>query len=540
MALPSVLENVRSHALRRGDDTAFVFMRRHDDPGERISWCDLWHRARKLAAALPEFQDPQHAGVLVFCNDEKNFVTALLAVWLRGAVAIPATGGLNAHLVARNQHIIQSGRPDLLLHDLPYDKADALAFGQSQMTTMHIDAEDDLTPVSGQNLPQSGGLLQFTSGSTSLPKAVLLDMQTLSADCAAIQNSYALDRETVGVHWLPLFHDMGLIGSVIEPYWSGAVSVILRPSIFIQRPIVWLRTISEWRATITSAPNFAYARAIQDIADHDLIDLDLSSLKNVIFGGEPVAKDTVEAVFSKWGPIGLRPDAIAPSYGMAEVGLLVSSGKRLDGPIFETRQSGVPIANLGPVVDGLSFVARDPKTQKPCAEGQLGAIWLTGENIGRVVHPGGNWREDAPKAAIDTGDFGFVLNGEIYVTGRNANKIIVRGRNIFAEDVEALVQSTQTSGLFSGIAAIGLIKDGTQALCILVELADRHSEIDIVNLNQSVVGTLGVKPADIVVLRRASLPRTSSGKIQHIAAREAFLAGALDKRVISHVIQTNH
>lgn len=528
---------VRTHVAANPDGRAYVFHRRHDDAGEAITWRELWHEASVIVAGLSGGDSAgADRGVLVFCDDERAFVLSLLAVWMTGATAIPATGGLNAHLVARNRHIFDSARPDIVLHDLPDDKAGILRdLAPDARLISVVEARalgrDRPAPASGF----AARLLQFTSGSTGRPKPILIDPDTLAAGCRAIERAFALGRDSIALHWLPLYHDMGLVGAVVQPLFSGGTSVLLRPGIFIQRPLRWMELVSHHRATITSAPNFAYARLCDATAAGVPDGLDLGSLRTVIFGGEPVLPDTVRRLVAAFGPAGLHPGAVAPCYGMAEVTLLASSGQRAEGARFSDQHSHEPVADLGPPVPELNLAIRDPATGAACAEGRTGDIWVDGVSVGRVIETGQDWRAAGIKQPVRTGDTGYLLNGSIHVTGRTDNRLILRGRNISAEDVEALVASSQPPGTTGGIAAVGLNEGGTQTLCVLVELADRRAELDLAALNSRLGSVLGIRPDRVVPLRRSSLPRTSSGKIRRSVARDDFLAGRYAALTVDHV-----
>lgn len=533
----SIVDSVRAHAISKPAAAAFVFVRRHDDPGETLTWAELWSSAGAVAAAIPAAAGPRPAAFLC-CSDEKAFVIACLAAWRRGLTIIPAAGGFTARIAERNRHILLVSKPDIVLHDLPAQQLaelERLAPQAAFVSALHS--------VSDQREPEAaaaeGGLLQFTSGSTSAPKAVLLSAREIESNCAAIARSFAIQPDDVVVHWLPLFHDMGLVGSVLIPLFTGCTSVILRTIVFMQRPAAWLEHLARWRGAITSAPNFAYERLCDACKASDLAALDLSRLRSIIFGGEPVLEGTVSRLCALLAACGVTPGSIAPAYGMAEVTLLVSSGQRPEGALFERRHTTAATACVGPGIAELEISLRDPETGAAIADGAVGEIWLSGASAGQILAPEDDWRNPPRKQPIRTGDFGYLVQGQLFITGRSARKLIIRGKNVFAEDVERLVQESQPSGLIAGVAAIGLDSGGSQQLCILVEIMRRKGQADLAALNAAVVAGLGVKPARIVTLRAGTLPRTSSGKIRHDVARRQFLTGAFEAEIIGHAIQTH-
>ncbi len=546
--IPLILDRVRAHVSDKPDHRAFVFIKRHNGPGTEITWRELWDKAALLARHLPVGEPADKCGILIFCNDEWHFVVSLVATWMRGAVAIPSLGSISLHAVERNEHVLAVSQPDIILHDLPPEQ-EAMLRDKSNGAILR-NVEDCLQPSDMDvDLPalKSGGLVQFTSGSTSNPKAVVLSQKNIASNCAAITRAFSLNEHTVGVHWLPLHHDMGLVGSILVPLWSGVSSVILRPTIFIQRPIAWFEQVARWRATITSAPNFAYQRLSRCATRDDLEELkrvegfDLSCLENVIIGGEPVHKQTLEHLMEVFAPYGLQADALAPSYGLAEATLLVSTGKRAGGPVYSEKHAQRPVPALGSPVDGLSIRIMDEDSGEECLAGELGSIQISGDCVGRVVPGNKDWRLYVADSngPILTGDYGYQIEGDLFVTGRNTNKIIVRGKNFFAEDVELFVSKASDHIHSNHVAAFGIETDGTEELCILVELA-RNSHFNIGEINQIIVSSLGVKPAHIVSLRRSTLPRTSSGKVRRSLARSQFLAGTYHGSIIEHVTQTSH
>jgi acyl-CoA synthetase (AMP-forming)/AMP-acid ligase II len=253
-------------------------------------------------------------------------------------------------------------------------------------------------------------------------------------------------------------------------------------------------------------------------------------------GGEPVSETTVTRLLSRLEPCGLRPRAIAPSYGLAEAVLLVSSGRSPAGPVFRRLPGGEPQACLGAPVDGVTVTIRDGATGASVAAGETGEIWIDGPSCGRVIPPGSDWRRPPDRHAIRTGDIGRLEDGKVFVSGRDADRIILRGRNLFAEEVEDAVRASQVRASdIDGLVAFGAEREGTQVLVVLIERAPRGPGPDIAALNRAVAARLGVKCDRIVQLRRATLPRTSSGKVRRAAARQAFLAGDYDARVLESV-----
>ncbi len=531
-----VIHRVQAHVAHEPDRTAFVFLQRRAEPPVTVTWAELWSRAGAIAAALPAPASDRPLGCLLFCRDAAQFVTALLAVWMRGGVGIPGSSVLTSRIEERNSHVIRAARPDVILHDLAADEVERLRAVSGSAMLMRI--EDDLRGTC--DVAPAGGLLQFSSGTTANPKPILVGPRAIAANAQAIVERFGLTADSVGVHWLPLHHDMGLVGGVIAAFWTGGTSVLMAPTMFIQDPLSWFRAVDTWRGTITSAPNFAYARLIDAARKAPPVGMDLTCLHNVIIGGEPVQRSTLDGLQACFGPLGLSPDAIAPSYGMAEATLLVSSGKRVGGPRL-CHRDGRDLVSLGAPVQGLS-VTIGPRTA-PCPDGVIGPVVISGSSLGQVVGEQADWRcltPDGDLPPIETGDYGFCQAGEIFLTGRSANKIIIRGKNVFAEDVEQIALDVAVGAIAGGAAAFAVASQGTEQLCLVLEMPRTAEFEHLPELNSRIGEALGIKLHRVVVVSGACLPRTSSGKIQRTKARDMLAEGAFDKRIRLDVSQSAH
>jgi acyl-CoA synthetase (AMP-forming)/AMP-acid ligase II len=529
-----IVGRVGRHVRTQPDNTAFVFIQRLGEEPGSMTWGDLWSRAQAIAAELPDPSGTDPLGCLLFCRKASRFVPALLAIWMRGGVAIPGSSALTPRLIERNIHIIKAAKPDVILHDLQSDDIEKLRAVAEDADLMTLEKAMQGSSIA---ISAAGGLLQFTSGTTSKPKPVLLRHQAIVHNTDAICNRFELTETSVGLHWLPLHHDMGLVGAVISAFSMGGLSVLMHPAIFIQDPLAWFRGISQWRATITSAPNFAYARLVEAALKHPPTDMDLSSLRNLIIGGEPVHRSTIDGLRDQFSPLGLAEDAIAPSYGMAETTLLISSGKRAGGPRMK-QINGQDVVGLGRPVPGLSVTIE--KDGKPCAEGVVGSVVVRGESLGRIISEGTDWRsvgEDRPLPDIKTGDFGFLDHGEIFLTGRSSNRIIIRGKNVFAEDVEQIALGVVDGCVPGGAAAFAISDHATERLCLMIEMPRSAPFDHLPRLNSETGRILGIKLHRVIVLTGACLPRTSSGKIQRGRARDLLADGAFDKRIRLDVLQ---
>lgn len=388
-------------------------------------------------------------------------------------------------------------------------------------------------------------LVQFSSGTTVDPKPVALSQRNLLANIDAIVDSMPGDHSKhTALSWLPLYHDMGLIGCLLTPLLACRPITLLRPEDFVARPRLWLEALSQTRASITAAPNFAYGLCADRIDDAVVKTLDLSGLEIALCGAEPVMRDTLDRFVERFAPAGLRPEAITPVYGLAEATLAVTFSDPLRRARFvevnpvvlaeerrvEECEGGRALASLGAPLPGMKVEVRGPEGQV-LAEGQVGRLNVRGPSVssGYLGCPQETARAFA-EGWLDTGDEGFFHQGELYVSGRTKDIILVRGRKWDPVVVEAALAGV--AGLRRGcaVAVSAALRGDTEDLCVLAERrADcRVGDDDLVAaVKQAVVGRTGLVAEQVLILDPGTLPRTSSGKLRRGVARERLLAGAL-------------
>ncbi len=515
--------------------TAFRFIKRGNGPPAEITWGELWADAAETADRLDAL-DLAGQRIAIGCDDPLDFVVALVSCLISGSAAVPLPVSLSRRSAPRAAAILAAAAPAAALtaHGSPVE--DWLAGPLAANLVVHVARGS--TATSSVERTAVGGttvaLIQFTSGSTGDPRGIALTHGNIAANCAAIVEAYGLSHASRGLSWLPLHHDMGLIGHVMTPLWLGCLSAIMDPLTFLQRPLEWLRLVSRERASITSAPNFAYEAASRAAESEDLADMDLSSLTAAVCGGEPVLPATVERFLRAFGKAGFDPGAFAPSYGLAEATLLVASGRRSDGPRFVSLSlpsAGVEArtTDLGSPVAGTTVRVVDD-VGRAVADGAIGEIEISGASVGCPLDLSGR---PAALNAVKTGDLGCLKDGRLLVTGRKKDIIILRGQNVHPSDVEAAATAAHAAIAPGGVAAVGIDLEGTEALAVMVEI-DRKAQMSVealVAIRRSVsehVGKMvGHVPAVVVVLRFGSLPRTSSGKIRRGEARRLFSEGRL-------------
>ena len=407
--------------------------------------------------------------------------------------------------------------------------------------------------------PTALAMLQYTSGSTSEPKGVMLSHANLMHNSSAIYAAFGMgqkgERDT-GVFWLPTYHDMGLVGGVLVPMLAGASSVLMPPAAFLQHPIDWLAAISKHRATISGAPNFAYDLCVRRITDEQRATLDLSCLSLAFVGAEPIQPETLERFAAAFAPCGFKSSAFYPCYGMAEATLMISGAVRGAGPtvrVFDetaltegraerrARPTGAArrLVSCGDPVGDLQIVIVDAKARTGVQSGRVGEIWVAGASVAK-----GYWqRPDQSKRAfgahlsdsdegafLRTGDLGFLSEGELFVVGRLDDLLIIRGRNHHPQDLEATARRSHRL-LEAGFGAAFAVTGQSGLRLVLVQEVARDGTTDFAPALQAcreaVLAEHGLALDGIVLVRTGTVPKTSSGKVQRRACRAALVAGEL-------------
>jgi len=513
---------------------------------QTVPWGRIHEDAQGVAAALQAagVQPGDHVALLGATS--RPFVTALQAVWLAGATVVclplPMRLGSVEEFVSQTRRRIRSAEASLVLIDAELEPFLTVEPGDPPRRRL-----DELTGRAREwerpaDDPDGLALLQFTSGSTADPKGVMLPHRCVVENIDAIVHSAGLGTDDRGVSWLPLYHDMGLIGLLMTPMITGFDLVLGAPTDFLAAPADWLHWMSEYRGTVTCAPNFGYALAAR--AMRRLDDLDLSSWRLGLNGAEPIDPPSVERFLEAGARHGLDRTSAFCVYGMAEATLAISfptpgTGMTVDTVDRDTLERGgyaAPssgpdaraLARLGRPLPGLEVRVCDPGRGTARAEREVGELELRG----RSVTPGYFRREDVTAASfhdgwLRTGDLGYLVDGEVVVCGRIKDVIIIGGRNVFPEEIERAAASVE--GVRAGnVIAFGTEgRRGREGIIVVAEtkLDDGvrlHDEV-----TDRVCDAVGVPPREVVLVRAGTLPKTSSGKLQRSRCRDQYLDDAL-------------
>ncbi len=411
---------------------------------------------------------------------------------------------------------------------------------------------------------QDLAFLQYTSGSTATPKGVMISHGNLLHNLKSLQNCFEFTDHSIGFSWLPLYHDMGLIGGVLEPLFSGCPVTLMSPLLFIQRPFRWLDAISRYQVTVSGGPNFAYDLCVHKVTPKQKQTLDLSSWEVAFNGAEPIHQQTLTQFSEAFSHCGFEPTAFYPCYGMAENTLFISGGTKRQAPKYNTVQVGAlannqviavenpsqesqTIIGCGQSISDQTLIIVNPKTLQQCEDNEIGEIWISGLSVAQ-----GYWNQ--PKATAESfsaylsntaigpflrsGDSGFLDDGELYFTGRLKDIIVIHGLNHYPQDIEWTIEQEQSPCLRSGcIAAFSINRLGEEQVVILAEVERRylnqqkHSdtlESTIRQLRHKIWQHHQLQIHQFMLIRTGTLPKTSSGKIQRYQCRDYFLTGQIE------------
>ncbi|MEG4533979.1 AMP-binding protein [Microcoleus sp. D2_18a_D3] len=596
-------EILRFRALKQPDKTAFTFLQSGGIESHKLTYQMLDTKARAIASQLLQTVKPGDRALMLY-PPGLEFISAFFGCLYAGVIAVPAYPPKAKNNLHRLQAIIADAQavitltPSTLLPQLQEKwEKDPTVDSIKWLATDTVDenfAQDWYLPNISSN---SLAFLQYTSGSTGKPKGVMVTHSNLLSNERAIEKAFGHGDDTILVAWLPLFHDMGLVGNVLQPLYLGIPCHLMSPVDFVQKPFRWLEAISRYRATTSGGPNFAYDLCLRKITAEQIATLDLSCWQLAFSGAEPVRAETIEKFSETFAHRGFRKEAFYPCYGMAEATLFITGGLKTHPPIigqFEanalTENEIVKVNNLGentrsivgcgqPGLDHKVIVV-DPDTLTQNLPAKVGEIWVSGSSVAQ-----GYWQRPQQTAEtfqafladtregpfLRTGDLGFLMDNELFVTGRLKDVIIIRGRNYYPHDIELTVEKSHQAIRRPGCcAAFAIEVDGEERLVVVAEIDRRyHShrqqktnpptseilehrklgkrrqvDVDVTSMaslgeplsidtvissiRQAIAEEYQLQLHALCLLKIGSIPRTSSGKIQRYACKNAVLNNSLD------------
>lgn len=572
----SLIALLQSRATHQPHQVAFTFLQDDELKEVHLTFKELDRQARAIGALL-QSQGAVGERALLLYPPGPEYIAAFFGCLYAGVIAVPVYPPKLTRLdrslprlqaIANNAHPSMALTTSSILAMLDFFLAQASDFPTMRWLATDTIALDTAAAWQEPNVDTDTlAFLQYTSGSTSTPKGVMVSHGNLLHNEALISRAFGvLEGEYTVVGWLPLYHDMGLIGNVIQSLYAGLPCVLMSPLDFLQKPILWLQAISRYRATVSGGPNFAYDLCVRKTTPEQRAGLDLRNWQVAFNGAEPIRTESLERFAATFAPYGFRRKAFFPCYGLAEATLFVSGGPPQAPPVTlvcdktelaQGRVTAVP-ANTHPdhkiVGCGRTWSAQrvtivNPETKIPCEANQIGEIWIAGPSVAQ-----GYWENAAATAAtfrafladtgegpfLRTGDLGFLRDGQLYVTSRLKDLIIIRGRNHAPQDIELTVEKSHQALRPGCGVAFAVEETGEERLVVVQELQRQVRDPDVSAIasavRQAVAENHELQVYAVVLLKPGGVPKTSSGKLQRQACRADFLAGSLEKVVGSSLL----
>ncbi|MBH8567023.1 amino acid adenylation domain-containing protein [Nostoc sp. CENA67] len=572
--IANLVNLLRYRAIVQPNKVAFTFVEDGEIEKASLTYGELDRQARAIAVQLQSHGVAGDRALLLY-PPGLEFIAAFFGCLYSQTVAVPAYPPRRNQNLSRLQAIASDAKAKVALTTTSVlTNFQSRLVENPELASLQWLATDDLNGELASNWqkPEVSGdtlaFLQYTSGSTGIPKGVMLNHRNLLHNEEMIRRSFQHTEESIVVGWLPLFHDMGLIGNVLQPLYLGIPSILMSPVEFLQQPLRWLKAISRYKATTSGGPNFAYDLCVHKITPEQRQGLDLSSWSLAFNGAEYIRKETLDQFAATFAPCGFRREAFYPCYGMAETTLFVSGGEKKALPVVSQVEAEALEQNL--VVQGEEhnskkivgcghawldekIVIANPKSLRECSFGEVGEIWVSGANVAQ-----GYWNRPTETEKtfhafltsgegpfLRTGDLGFIKDGELFVTGRLKDVIIIRGRNHYPQDIELTVEQSHPALNPGCGAAFAVEIDGEERLVVVQEVERSYlRKLDVnqvaADIRKAVAQQHELQVYGVVLLKTGSLPKTSSGKIQRHACRSGFIAGSLNVVGSSILEQTDN
>jgi acyl-CoA synthetase (AMP-forming)/AMP-acid ligase II len=554
---PSLPEMLQGRAARQSAERAYVFVDEHLHEEASLTYGELHARALAVAGQLTSQCEPGDRALLVF-PPGLDFIVAYFGCLYAQVIAVPVNPPRKEVVQGATRSIVSDCAPSvvLTLNAMVDFMKPALESVCSELRWLAVDqiadGHTDFEPLPCS--PDSTAFLQYTSGSTSDPKGVMVSHGNITANQEMIRRAFGHDRHSTVAGWAPLFHDQGLIGNVLQPLWCGATGILMSPLVFTRWPLLWLSVISRYRVHTSGGPNFAFEICVARAGGGRNVpqDLDLSCWKTAFNGAEPIRPDTLRRFTETFAPYGFSEKALYPCYGLAEATLLVAGSKKGRGPrtveadieelgrgrFAETPAGcGRTLVGSGRVLPEQQLRIVDPETGYRCATNEIGEIWVSGPHVAKgyrgrpetTAHIFGARCEGEPdRTYLRTGDLGVVIDDELYIVARLKDLIIIRGRNVYPHDIELTSQSAHPV-LRKGACAAFAVPGGDGEKLVVVQEVRREQQADPADVAQSIRAAIvrehDIALGDLVLTTARELSKTSSGKIMRAAASKRYREG---------------
>lgn len=567
LEVSTLVELLNWRAAHESNRHAYSFLRQGEQEEASITYGELGQRARAIGTLL-QSRGATGTPVMLLHPPSIDYIAAFFGCLYAGAIAVPAYPPFSVRMMPRIHAIVSDTQAKIVLTasstltDLKrcfahLPELENLEWFASDAIPVRLSDEWEAPEIDGDSL----AFLQYTSGSTSVPKGVMVthhnllhNLDLLLRYCEQTPNSHM-------VSWLPPYHDMGLIAGILSPLHVGYPATLMSPVAFLQRPLRWLQTISRVKATMSIAPNFAYGLCARKVTPEQLRELDLSTWQLAANGAEPIRAETLDLFVNAFGPCGFRREAFFPGYGLAEGTLIVATGKKMGKTAISTVQKTAleegyatpavaddqetrKIIGYTNIPSEQKVVIVNPNTHIQCTTEQVGEIWVSGPSVAngywhkpeeteKIFHARISNTGEGP--FLRTGDLGFLQNGKLFVTGRLKDLIIIRGRNHYPQDIELTTEHAHSAIRLGCCVAFPVDIEGQEQLIVLAEIDQRYQSEskqadgeNIINaIQRHIVEQHDVQAHQIVLLKAGGVLKTSSGKLQRRACKAEFLNGNL-------------
>jgi acyl-CoA synthetase (AMP-forming)/AMP-acid ligase II len=561
----SIVEVLQGRAQTTPDEMLFCFLLNGEQEGPRLTFAGLDQAARAVAATL-DGAEPVDRALLLY-EPGLDFIIGFFGSLYAGLIPVPVYPPRLDRLAQSWQGLGNvAGDCEPRLGLTTAELAAALTPGLGKLpggdnirwlATDQIDISLHRRWRERRLDPDATAFLQYTSGSTAAPRGVMVTHRNLMHNERMIETALEHSGRGLGVCWLPLYHDLGLVGGVLQAVYHGSPAILMSPLSLLQRPFRWLQAISRYRADTSGGPNFAYDLCVERVTPEQKATIDLSNWSVAVIGSEPISSRTIERFSEAFASCGFRAEAFYPSYGLAEATLFVTGGAKGTRPTIRRFDTGAleqgrgeplwpdesverTLVGCGHPWLGQEIAIVDPQTRTRCADSSIGEIWVRGPSVGK-----GYWNRDEETAAtfdarlagadygpfLRTGDLGFSREEELFVTGRLKDILVIRGENHYPQDIEATVQGLHPALRAGCGAAVEIEQEGQARLVIVQEIDRRLRGIDLGRLTgdirQAVAERHHLQVHDVQFLEPGSLPKTSSGKVKRHACRADYEHGSL-------------
>jgi acyl-CoA synthetase (AMP-forming)/AMP-acid ligase II len=561
----TLLDLLQSRAKSQSNKEAYIFLLDGEKQESCLTYGELDLKARSIAAWLQSHVSAGERALLLYPSG-LEFIAAFFGCLYAGIIAVPTYPPGRNQKMSRLKAILGDSEAKVALTTTAeLAKIEGRLSQKPKLAALHWLATDNIASDLALNWQEPKvsedtlAFLQYTSGSTGNPKGVMVSHGNLLHNSHLIHNCFDHSPNSQGVIWLPPYHDMGLIGGVLQPLYGGFPVTLMSPISFLKKPLRWLQAISRYQATTSGGPDFAYDLACRRITPEQCSSLDLGSWEVAFSGAEPIRAQTLERFANYFSPCGFRREAFYPCYGMAETTLIISGGLKTEPPIVRYLKAGEleknrvvsateeeegirSIVGCGQSWLNQKIVIVDPQSLTVCEPDQVGEVWVSGLSVAQ-----GYWQQPEQTKQtfhsyladtgegpfLRTGDLGFLQDGELFITGRIKDLMIIQGRNHYPQDIEITVEQSHSSLRPSSGAAFTIEFAEQEKLVIAHEV--ERSYLRQLNPNE-VIGAIRRAVAEqhdlqayaVLLLKIGGIPKTSSGKVQRRACRERFLSGSLD------------